>query len=249
MSTDERNRIIEKVKLLLNQTEERGCTEHEAMTAFGIAARLAAKVGLELKDIQAETEAEKPTADYRPFGTEYKGISKYDLEIFLVLCSLFRCEPVMSGNLKYGLLRAVGMPEDLDMLQITYNFVLSFFNRESKKVVKRANENAYDWEKGKEFSSRVKRSYHAGFLEGLKNSMLGALEEEAKKMNEQIEGGQCTALSLIEKHPAVKDKLDEVVNSSKKKHFNPLDNFDIDSNYLQGYSDGATMQVNALEGE
>ena len=92
-------KIIEKIKKLLEMTEENGASENEAMVAALKAQKLMAEYNIDLIDVQDE---HKPTDE---IGEEYVDlsdnghrVSKWKGRLASIIAQNFRCKVYLHGN-------------------------------------------------------------------------------------------------------------------------------------------------------
>ena len=92
-------KIIEKIRKLLEMTQENGASENEAMVAALRAQELMAKYNIDLIDVQGVHTLEEEICDIMIDMTEYEHVStKWSIRLAGIIAGNFRCKVYTIGK-------------------------------------------------------------------------------------------------------------------------------------------------------
>jgi Protein of unknown function (DUF2786) len=138
MSTTKQERILEKVKNMLNTTSDKGATEQEAQSALLNAQRLLAKHGLSIEDVEAVAdEDQRKEVEVGEDRSEAVKTEWWQGRLASVIAENFKCFYYM--NKLYGgkqRIVFVGAKEDAEVAKTVYMFAASVLPHLAKKYLK-----------------------------------------------------------------------------------------------------------------
>jgi hypothetical protein len=143
MSATKQERILEKVKNMLNTTSEKGATEQEAQNALLNAQRLLAKHGLSMEDVEAVADEEQRKVEVDENYTDAVRTEWWQGRMAKVIADNFKCFYYMS-KLYGGKQRIVfvGAKEDAEVAKMVYLFASSVLPHLAKKYLKERKKEA-----------------------------------------------------------------------------------------------------------
>lgn len=151
-------KIMERIKKLLEITTANGATENEAITAALKAQKLMAEYDIELADI----EDRDATPEIVKLQTDCGEGNKWKYKLHNIIAKNFRCKSYFIGN-RYAIF--YGFKQDAEIASQVFNFLYKTGNRLGDKAY-----NEYYAKYGA--ASGVRNGYLAGFCQGI-NEVLG----------------------------------------------------------------------------
>ena len=215
-------KVIEKIRKLLNVTQENGATEGEAINAALMAQKLMAEYDIDLIDVQDEHKLTADEIGEEVVDTTLKGhfSTKWKIRLASVIAVNFRCKVYTCGS---DTIIFYGYKSDAKIAGNVFNFL---FQAGTKLGVKYSRQCAKE---GKPTRGAA-TTYLLGFCKGI----------------EEVLGKQCRALMIITS-PEVEESWKEKSSSMKTKqmHFNRSNDT---KHYENGRIDGrATANSRAIE--
>lgn len=224
-------KIIERIKKLLNQTVENGCTEEEAKTSFALARKLMIKHKIEDKDIKEPNEDDIVKEELI-----------YDCNVHWIYCLLkvflnnFGAMNFMINRDKELHCVLFGTKIDIDCVKTLMNCAYDYVNQASQKYL-----NDYVEIFGVKDES-VKNSFRTGFIRGL--------EDKYQEQNKHLSNEE--ALMVIP-NKEVQNKFEEFTKGFKEQELDyseQTDKNNVDFLAMQaGYNEGRVFGSTALKGE
>lgn len=160
-------KILSKIKKLLELSNNTGATEAEAMSALTMAQKLMATHNVELADLE---ELQRDESNVVTLVCEHKWDAGYRKPLASVMAKNYRCKCYMLGNS----VAFMGVDEDAKIAKAAFEFAYKFIMRRSNQEYERVRKEGYS-------GRGVINSYAYGFLSGLK----------------EILDAQCVALQII----------------------------------------------------
>lgn len=151
-------KIMERIKKLLEITTANGATENEATTAALKAQKLMAEYDIELADI----EDRDATPEIVKLQTDCGEGNKWKYRLHNIIAQNFRCKSYFVGK-RYAIF--YGFKQDAEIASQVFNFLYKTGNRLGDKAY-----NEYYAEHGS--APGVRNGYLAGFCQGI-NEVLG----------------------------------------------------------------------------
>lgn len=224
--TDAELSAIDKVRKLMEFSTENGATESEVENALKLAQKLMLKHNLEMGDIKSTVNDIDVTIIPCTWkkGTESK-LFLHDL--LSAVAEAFACKVIRSGSSIQRLYKIVGLKEDREMTESTFNKILPQVRHLTKVRFK---------ESDKSLSAvRFTISYQAGFISGLTEKLATDKAQLMKsKDGKQFELIVVTKEGLIADYIADKMKIKE---SERKFKINR-------SAFQKGKEDGSDKGLN-----
>lgn len=216
-------KVIEKIRKLLEMTEENGCSENEAMVAALKAQKLMAEYDIDLIDVKSDSKSMTEEIGEERVDTTLKGnfSTKWKIQLASIIAANFRCKVYTCGT---NTIVFYGHRSDAKIAGDVFKFL---FMTGTKLGVKH-----YRQVKKEGKSTRgAATTYLLGFCDGIK----------------EVLGKQCRALMIVTSPEVEEGWLEKSKNfGHKKTRYNQ--SYDRDS-YEQGKSDGrATANARSLEG-
>lgn len=216
------DKILEKIKKLLELANNEAATENEAMVAMLKAQELMAKHGVSKDELGGEEESKKIISirvEVEDVMSRCKNM-KYSIPLILAICKNYRCECYLGG----GFIYVLGFEEDAKIAVEVFKYAYAIIFRLGAKLVRQC------YKEGRS-AKGVHDSYAQGFLAGLKKAL----------------GKQSLALSIVVPQE-VRQAKDAICNSSKSKEYKPNPNF-VSSSFCAGMRDGEQFfNKSGLEG-
>lgn len=181
-------KIIEKIKKLLNMTQENGASENEAMVAALRAQKLMAEYNINVADI--ETSDDSMTIIEESFVCG-KG-DKWKVRLAAIIAKNFRCKTYLINKSEVVF---YGYESDAKIALNVFKFLFTTGNKLADKYY-------YEYYKNGENTRGVKNTFLLGFCQGI-NDVLGK---------------QCVALMIVTPEEVKKsfdEKKCELENSSE----------------------------------
>ena len=196
-SLDEK--VIEQIKKLLNLTESKGATEHEAATAVAMAQKLALKHGLNLQELSVEEETEQVVSESVTISTTNAVEWKVGLVSALAYangCYCFWKHGEMKGNR-----HRITVRRSFIVVGTEFNrfVVVESFKYLESVVESLAEEDLYDTERRIRIKELVmpqelnRREFLSAFRVGCSNRLQERIKESTKQVAEQGTEN-CTAI-------------------------------------------------------
>ena len=216
------DKVIEKIRKLLNMTQDNGCTEGEAMTAALMAQKLMAEYDIDLIDVQDEHKSTDDEIGEEVVDTTLKGhfSTKWKVRLASVVAVNFRCKVYYCGS---DTIIFYGYKSDAKIAGNVFNFL---FQTGTKLGVKYSRQCAKE---GKPTRGAA-TTYLLGFCKGI----------------EEVLGKQCRALMIITS-PEVEESWKEKSSNMRTihTHFNKSNDAE---HYENGRIDGrATANARTIE--
>ena len=165
-----RKDIIRRIQALQQRTVERGCSEHEALSAARIAAKLLAEHGLAMSDIEIR---ERKDCQQGSIETGRKR-SHEVVNCIAAIGNLYDCQCWINKgyNVRYVFF---GFPEDVEACRTLYNMILDAMSRELVKFKRESSFNGMP---------TGKRQSHA-FLMGMALRIAARLRDIKREQNQE----------------------------------------------------------------
>lgn len=154
---------LEKIKKLLNQTVENGATPEEAATAVALAQKLMFQAGITKSEISLE-DTIKIIHDYHSCGT--KSVSRYQFELAHMLSKHFACEVLISNKLVF-----VGESDKVEGLKLIFQFCYNVYQKTSEVYLKQHSGS-------RSAKLQLRWDYFTGFKRGVDSAL-----SESEKSN------------------------------------------------------------------
>lgn len=219
--TNVNEKVIEKIRKLLEMTTENGCSENEAMVAALKAQKLMAEYDLELIDIKEKNTTEEIGEEAVDTTVKVHASTKWKLGLAVTIAKNFRCKVFTQGT---NLVIFYGYKSDAKIAGNVFKFLFETGTKLGMKYYKQL------CKEGKNTRGAA-NTYLTGFCKGI----------------EEVLGKQCKALMIVtspeveeswkEKSAHMRSKSSKLNCSSDKTHFE------------QGRVDGRmTANARSLEG-
>ena len=214
-------KIIEKIRKLLEMTQENGASENEAMVAALRAQELMAKYNIDLIDVQGVHTSEEEICDIMINMTEYEHVStKWSIRLAGIIAGNFRCKVYTIGK---STVVFYGFKTDAKIASDVFKFLFNTGLKLAPKYYRQCKK------EGKPTKGAAS-SYLIGYCQGIAD----VLEK------------QCVALMIVTS-PKVEESWKEKSSGWKKTKVN-FKNSDADA-YSAGRTDGrATANARSIEG-
>lgn len=216
-------KIIDKIRKLLEMTTENGCSENEAMVAALKAQKLMAEYDIDIVDVKSDIKSMTEEISEEKVDTTLNGnfSTKWKIQLASVIAANFRCKVYTIGTsmvVFYGHKSDAKIASDVfKFLFITGTKLGAKHYRETKKAGKSTRGAA--------------TTYLLGFCKGI----------------EEVLGKQCRALMIVTS-PEVEEGWLERSKYFGRKTTRYNQSYDRDS-YERGRTDGrATANARSLEG-
>lgn len=216
-------KIIEKIKKLLEMTEERGASENEAMIAALKAQKLMAEYGIELTDIKDENQRVTEEICEEAVDTTLKGhfSTKWKAQLACIIAENFRCKVYLCGTNNVVF---YGYKSDAKIAGDVFKFL---FNTGTKLGVKHCRQ----CKKEGKPTRGAATAYLLGFCKGI----------------DEVLGKQCRALMIVTS-PEVEESWKEKSSNFRSKNMKYNASSDT-SHFEQGKIDGrAVANARSIEG-
>lgn len=161
------DKVMERIKKLLEITTSNGATENEAITAALKAQKLMAEYDIELSDIGDRDT----TPEIVKLQTDCGEGNKWKYRLHNIIANNFRCKSYFIGN-RYAVF--YGFKQDAEIASQVFNFLYKTGNRLGDQAY-----NEYYMRYGA--ASGIRNGYLAGFCQGIN----------------EILGKQCRALMIV----------------------------------------------------
>jgi len=184
-------KILDKVRKLLRLARDKGASEAEAATALAMAQKLMLEHNI--KDVEEEREI------HAIFGTWFKtgrSIQKWEEFTASAIAKLFNCRAVVIR--KSGMIRFAGKPENVEVCEITYFWVI-------EQIEKIYKEGLSEYRGMESMSQQTRAEFRTSFKHG-------CAARVAHRVNEMIANARRTipdhmALVVIDQSQAAADEL------------------------------------------
>lgn len=216
-------KIIEKIRKLLEMTEENGCSEAEAMTAALMAQKMMAKYDIDIVDVKSDVKNMTEEIGEMVVDTTLKGnfSTKWKIQLAGIIATNFRCKVYMQGA---NFVIFYGHKSDAKIAGDVFKFLFMTGTKLGVKHYKQVKK------EGKPTRGAA-TTYLLGFCDGIK----------------EVLGKQCRALMIVTS-PEVEEGWIEKSKSFKHRSLSYNQSYDARS-YEQGRVDGrATANARSLEG-
>jgi hypothetical protein len=224
--TDVELSAIDKVRKLMEFSTENGATEAEVENAMKLAQRLMLKHNLEMGDIKQTVNDIDATVivDTWKKGTESK-LFLHDL--LSVVAQAFSCKVVRAGTTAKRLYKIVGLKEDREMTESTFEKILPQVRNLTKTRFK---------ESDKSLSAvRFTISYQAGFISGLAEKLA---TDKATLMKSK--DGRAFEMIIVTKDTLISDWLATNLPIKQSERVIKVD----PATFKKGKDDGADKGLN-----
>lgn len=223
-------KIIDKIKCLLNQTVANGCTEEEAKTAFAMARKLMIKYKISENKIKTNNEDDilKMELHYDCNVSWIYSLLKVFLDNFSVMHFMINRQDKLHCCL-FGIEVDVKCIETL--MSCAYNYVLEASEKYLQEYIEIFGVK----------DDSIKSSFRIGFIKGLSDKYI----EQNKTLNSE------EALMVIP-DKKVKDEFEEYTKDFEQQEIEYSETFNRDTtDFLAmqaGYNEGRTFGTTALKG-
>ena len=186
------DKLIEKIKKMMNITLENGATEGEVYNATVQAQRLMAKHGISTSDIE---QSKNPMAVLEDKITDCRIRVDYESALAHLIASNFRCDlyfrvtrthTLRGGTRRESYAVFVGLPEDVatarEVFIRTYKFMDVMKRRHAEKKAqerRQAHDDYAEWSNGLNFGDAA--GYAKGFISGLREK----LRDSKRQLNKE----------------------------------------------------------------
>lgn len=113
-------RILHKIKALLEKTVDHGCSEEEAKVAAGMAATLMAKHGIEAREVQDQSTKQGIDSSVTKVGVD-KGRMLWLAELAAAVGKVCFCLAIRNST--EGTMRFVGTPDEVEACKHLFSFL------------------------------------------------------------------------------------------------------------------------------
>lgn len=215
---------LDKIKKLLNQTTENGCTESEALTALTKARELMLKYKIEEKDIRHIDEKDIVTVILSKYNSNIKWLYK----LIAIVAKNYGVLKYMSQIGKIEHIVLFGLKNDVecavDIIDCAYNYA----NKEASKV-------ASEYRKLYGITKGIKYTYFYGFVNGLQ-----------AKYDEQNKKEEFALMTTIDKD--VQSQFDSIASTFTLPPKHKIINTKINDTeiYLKGFREGNTFGTTGI---
>jgi hypothetical protein len=169
---------INKINALLNLSDTRGATEHEASNATAHAMRLLAKYNLDMAEFdKIANPVESITREYQ----ENNGnMPIWKTNLLSGIAKAHFCSIYLSSGYRKTSHVIVGKPTNVQAIKILYSFLVDVVESESKAAL-----NAYQgWEHGKKYCNSFKLGMVSRITERLRKEINIISQEHVKALGE-----------------------------------------------------------------
>lgn len=218
-------KVLEKIKKLLEVTMENGATENEAKIAALKAQKLMAEYGV--KSISGVIDEQDAIAnDYADTKFTNATSSKWCTHLAIAIAKNFRCKFYISKLYSEKIrIYFFGHDSDVEVCVKVYEMLLNSMVKLSLKAYREEKANG-------RCTKGFFQSYNMAFIKGIK----------------EVLDAQCTALALVIPNDVVK-KFNETMTNSKTKHIKSKINHVNEEAFKIGFRDGkSSMRSRELEG-
>lgn len=184
--TGNKESIVEKIQKLLNTTTEKGATEAEAQNAMLMAQKLMAKNGLDMADIEANTEsAETKKEVMEGFGTDAIKLAWWHKQLANIIADNFRCYNFQRTYGGVSKIVFLGLKADVEIAKSIFKFATIQIEHHAKQY-RRARRKELDNKLPKEFresdfDEMVKLAEQYGVSSYVINGIFGRYSSEAQR--------------------------------------------------------------------
>lgn len=219
--TNVNEKVIEKIRKLLEMTTENGCSENEAMVAALKAQKLMAEYDLELIDIKTEKITEEIGEERVDTTVKVHASTKWKLSLAVIIAKNFRCKVFTEGT---NLVVFYGFKSDAKIAGNVFKFLFETGTKLGMKYYRQLC-------KEDKNTRGAANTYLTGFCKGI----------------EEVLGKQCKALMIVTS-PEVEESWKEKSAFMRRKSSKLNCSYDR-SHYEQGRTDGrATANARSLKG-
>lgn len=224
-------KIIERIKKLLNQTVDNGCTEEEAKTSLALARKLMIKHKVSENDIKEPFEE-----DIIKLELSYDCNNRWIYTLLKVFLDNFSVMHFMIHRQRELHCCLFGMNVDVRCVETLMSCAYNYLLESSEKYIQ---------EYAELFGVRddsLKSSFKLGFIRGLSDKYI----EQNKQLSKE------ESLMIIP-NERIRSEFNEYTKNFEKQEFEYSENLeknDMDFLAMQaGYKEGRTFGSTALEGE
>jgi hypothetical protein len=216
-------KIIDKIRKLLEMTTENGCSENEAMVAALKAQKLMAEHDIDIVDVKSDIKSMTEEIGEERVDTTLNGhfSTKWKIQLASIIAANFRCKVYGCGT---NIVVFYGHKSDAKIAGDVFKFLFMTGTKLGVKYYRDAS-------KAGKYVKGAATTYLLGFCKGI----------------EEVLGKQCRALMIITSPEVEEGWLEKSKNfRHKTTHYNQ--SYDKDT-YEQGRTDGrATANARSLEG-
>lgn len=161
-------KILNKIKNILNKTTENGATEEEAQSAMLMAQKMMAKHNLSMSDIDIGSSTNKEVIDVS--FMEFKKMPWWAKHLLTIVANNFRCSPYILMRGKASMPSFIGLKEDVEIAKEIYIFAVNSIKYYSDEFIKKLTKQGFP-------TRGVRNDYIKGFLSGLEDKFKEQVEE------------------------------------------------------------------------